>query len=198
MSPQRSARLAFLINEIRACRVCAADLPMGPRPILAASEQATILIAGQAPGAKVHASGVPWDDASGDTLRAWMDIDRETFYDVAKVAIVPMGFCYPGKGSSGDLPPRAECATHWHGRLMPLLTGIKLTLVIGAYAQDYHLGPRQKPTLTETVQAFREYLPGACVLPHPSPRNRPWLSKNPWFERECLPLVRKRIATVLR
>jgi uracil-DNA glycosylase len=197
MIAKRRSRLTVLLDEIRACTVCAGDLPLGPRPILAASATARVLLAGQAPGAKVHASGVPWDDASGDTLRAWLGLDRAAFYDPAKVAIVPMGFCYPGKGKSGDLPPRAECARHWHGTLLPLLTGVELTLVIGSYAQDYHLGSRQKPTLTETVRAFREYLPAICVLPHPSPRNRPWLAANPWFERECVPAIRARIAAAI-
>ena len=197
MTGKRTTRLTVLLGEIRACTVCAADLPLGPRPILAASATARVLLAGQAPGAKVHASGIPWDDASGDTLRAWLGMDRAAFYDPAKVAIVPMGFCYPGKGTSGDLPPRSECAPLWHGKLMALLTGVELTLVIGSYAQNYHLGARQKPTLTETVRAFREYLPAICVLPHPSPRNRPWLAANPWFERECVPAIRARIAAVM-
>jgi uracil-DNA glycosylase len=189
--------LRVLLDEIRACSICADSLPLGPRPILAASARATVLIAGQAPGAKVHASGVPWDDPSGNTLRVWMGIDRETFYDATKVAIVPMGFCYPGKGSSGDLPPRPECAAHWHTELLQRLTGVQLTLVIGTYAQGYHLRGRQKATLTETVHAFREYLPQICVLPHPAPRNRPWLTKHAWFEQECLPLLRARVAAVL-
>ncbi len=197
MTGKRRTRLTVLLDEIRACTICSAELPLGPRPILAASATTRVLLAGQAPGAKVHASGIPWDDASGDTLRAWLGLDRAAFYDPTKVAIVPMGFCYPGKGRSGDLPPRAECAAHWHGMLLPLLTGIELTLVIGSYAQDYHLGKRQKLTLTETVRAYKEYLPAICVLPHPSPRNRPWLAANPWFERTCLPMIRARIAAVL-
>jgi uracil-DNA glycosylase len=194
---RRSPKLAVLLDEIRACRACEADLPLGPRPILAATAQARVLLAGQAPGAKVHETGVPWNDASGDRLRDWLGIDRETFYDPRKLAIVPMGFCYPGKGRSGDLPPRPECAERWHARLLPLLTGIRLTLLIGSHAQAYHLGARQQPTLTETVRAFRSYLPRICVLPHPSPRNQPWLRANPWFERDCLPLVRAALARAL-
>jgi uracil-DNA glycosylase len=197
MATSRTRSLPVLLDEIRACTVCAGSLPLAPRPILAASAKSSILIAGQAPGVKAHTSGTPWDDASGDILRTWMGIDRATFYDASKIAIVPMGFCYPGKGASGDLPPRPECASHWHAELLRRLTGVRLTLVIGTYAQAYHLGDRRKPTLTETVHAFREYLPRICVLPHPSPRNRPWLAKNAWFERECLPLVRARIASVL-
>ncbi|MEZ4399212.1 MAG: uracil-DNA glycosylase family protein [Kofleriaceae bacterium] len=194
-APRRSPKLARLLEDIRACQVC--DLPHGRRPILAASATARVLLAGQAPGSKVHARGVPWDDASGDTLRAWLGVDRATFYDADRFAIVPMGFCYPGKGRSGDLPPRPECAQTWHGTLMPLLKGVELTVVIGSYAQAYHLGDRAKPTLTETVRAFHDYLPRLCVLPHPSPRNRPWLARNPWFEAELVPLLRARVAATL-
>ncbi|HEY4059704.1 MAG TPA: uracil-DNA glycosylase family protein [Kofleriaceae bacterium] len=194
---RRERSLPVLLDAIRACNVCA-DLPLGPRPIVAASASASILLAGQAPGLKVHDTGIPWNDPSGDTLRAWMGVDRDTFYDPKQVAIVPMGFCYPGKGKSGDRPPRSECAEHWHAELLGQLKNVQLTLVIGSYAQAYHLGDRAKPTLTETVHAFHEYLPRQCVLPHPSPRNRPWLSANPWFERECLPKLRTRIAAVLK
>lgn len=192
---RRSSKLSVLLDEIRACRVC--DLPLGPRPIVAASVTARVLLAGQAPGAKVHATGIAWNDASGDRLRDWLGLDRDTFYDPDRIAIVPMGFCYPGKNRSGDLPPRPECAKHWHGKLLPQLSNIQIRLLIGAHAQAYHLGARQKSTLTETVQAFPEYLPQICVLPHPSPRNQPWLTRNPWFERDCLPRVRAAIAKAL-
>lgn len=187
--------LKVLLGEIRACQVC--DLPLGRRPIVAAAPGARILLAGQAPGARVHVSGIPWDDASGNTLREWLGMNRVTFYDANQIAIVPMGFCYPGKGHSGDLPPRAECAETWHHRLLPKLTNLELTVVIGAHAQAYHLGQRQKASVTETVRSFRKYLPRYCVLPHPSPRNRPWLVRNPWFETELLPKLRARVRDVL-
>lgn len=186
-------RLAVLLDEVRACRHCEAALPLGPRPVLRAGATARLLIVGQAPGTRVHATGVPWNDPSGDRLRQWLGMDREVFYDEARVAIVPMGFCYPGKGPSGDLPPRRECAELWHPRLLPLLTEIKLVLLVGAYAQRYFLGARRKPTLTETVRAYRDYLPTHFALPHPSPRNTLWLKRNPWFEEECVPALREQV-----
>ncbi|MFN0246675.1 MAG: uracil-DNA glycosylase family protein [Kofleriaceae bacterium] len=194
---RRKVTLPLLLDEIRACRICEDELPHGPRPIVVASATAPILLAGQAPGARVHASGVAWDDPSGDRLRGWLAIDRATFYDPARLAIVPMGFCYPGTSSSGDLPPRHECREAWHARLLPLLTGVRLTIVIGQYAQDYHLGDRQKANLTETVRAFAEYLPAMCVVPHPSPRNARWLAKNRWFERDCVPQLRSAVRRAL-
>jgi uracil-DNA glycosylase len=182
-----------LQKEVRACTLCAAYLPLGPRPILQIHGDAQILIAGQAPGRKVHASGIPFQDASGDRLRQWMGVDAATFYDPKKIAILPMGFCYPGAGKSGDLPPRPECAPAWRMKLMALLCEVKLTLVIGRYAQAWHLGEHQRPTLTDTVQAWREYWPSNLPLPHPSPRNNIWLKRNPWFEREVLPALRRRV-----
>ena len=190
--------LSQLLTEIRGCQVCEAQLPCGPRPVLAAHEDSRLLIIGQAPGRRVHDSGIPWDDPSGERLREWMGIGSEDFYDPAKVAIVPMGFCYPGTGKSGDLPPRSECAELWHDLLLGELRGAKLTLIIGQYAQKYRLGKDRKPTLTQTVRAWKEYRPACLVLPHPSPRNNIWLKKNPWFEQEVLPYLKKRVTQILR
>jgi uracil-DNA glycosylase len=190
--------LEILTREIRACRLCEAHLPLGPRPVLRTSTTARILIAGQAPGTKVHASGVPWDDASGERLRAWLGLDRETFYDETRIAIVPMGFCYPGRGASGDRPPRPECARTWHPRLLPLLPQVELVLAVGQYAQAYFLGDTRGPTLTDTVRDFAAHLPRVAPLPHPSPRNVAWFKRNPWFERECVPAVRALVAARLR
>lgn len=189
---------ADLLAEIRACRVCEEFLPHGPRPVLAASPTVRLLIVGQAPGRKVHESGIAWQDISGDRLRKWLAVDKETFYNDAKVALVPTGFCFPGSGNSGDLPPRPECAPLWKPRLRPELNQVRLTLVVGAYAQAEELGDRAKPTLTETVRAWREYGPDVIPLPHPSPRNRPWLRKNPWFESELLPELRGSVRAALR
>ncbi len=177
--------------------MCADALPLGPRPVLQAGAGARLLIVGQAPGTKVHASGVPWDDASGERLRTWLGIDRETFYDASKVAIVPMGFCYPGRGAGGDNPPRPECAPRWHARLLAQLPDVQLTLLIGQYAQRYFLGDRRKATLTETVEAWREYAPAFVPLPHPSPRNQPWFARHAWFEHDVLPALRERVAATL-
>jgi uracil-DNA glycosylase len=182
-----------LLTEIRACRLCEAHLPLGPRPVLRASATSRLLIVGQAPGTKVHASGIPWDDASGKRLREWLGMDSDTFYDASRIAIVPMGFCYPGKHGSGDAPPRPECRANWHPRLLPLLKNVKLTLLIGQYSQDYFLGKRRKTTLTETVAAWREYMPAHLPLPHPSPRNIGWFKANPWFERDVVPALRERV-----
>jgi uracil-DNA glycosylase len=187
-----------LLRRVRACTLCAAHLPLGPRPVLRIDPRATILIAGQAPGTKVHASGIPFQDASGDRLREWMGIDAATFYDETQIAIVPMGFCYPGTGKSGDLPPRPECAATWRAPLMAVLANVKLTLVIGQYAQAWHLGDRQKPTLTETVRAWRDYWPAMLPLPHPSPRNNIWLKRNDWFGDEVLPRLRRRVRELIR
>ncbi|WP_434626930.1 uracil-DNA glycosylase family protein [Chromobacterium sp. CV08] len=188
--------LEGLLTEIAACRACEASLPCGPRPVLRAAASSRILLAGQAPGRKVHESGVPWDDASGKRLREWLSVDADTFYDPACFAIVPMGFCYPGTGSNGDLPPRPECSRLWHPRLLPLLGRVELVLAVGAYAQAYHL-PARKRTLTETVAAWREYWPAVVPLPHPSPRNQMWLARNRWFEAELLPALRGRVGEVL-
>ncbi|GLQ06922.1 uracil-DNA glycosylase family protein [Sneathiella chinensis] len=186
-----------LLRDIRACTLCAEVLPEGPRPVVQASESARILVVGQAPGRRVHETGIPFNDPSGDRLRDWMGVDRETFYDVSRVNVVPMGFCYPGTGASGDLPPRPECAKAWRAQLMAAMKGVELTLVIGQYAIAWHLGTRRRKTLTETVQAWRDYWPDHVVLPHPSPRNNVWLKRNPWFEGDVLPPLRERIRELL-
>lgn len=178
-----------LLLDIAACRHCEAYLPHSPRPVLRAAPNSRILLAGQAPGRKVHESGIPWQDASGERLRDWLGVDAAQFYDASRFAIVPMGFCYPGAGRSGDLPPRPECRALWHPRLMPLLRDVRLVLAVGEYAQAYHL-PQRNKTLTETVAAWREYWPAVVPLPHPSPRNQLWLRRNPWFESELLPALR--------
>lgn len=187
-----------LLREIRTCQVCAEHLPQGPRPIVAASSQSKIIIIGQAPGSRVHESGIPWNDPSGDRLRSWMNIDKTTFYDVSKIALVPMGFCYPGTGSSGDLPPRPECAPLWHHLLLESMPHIQLTLLFGKYAQHYYLKNNTYPSLTETVAHYTEYLPHFLPMPHPSPRNNAWLKKNPWFVRELIPLLRKKVKHILK
>jgi uracil-DNA glycosylase len=190
--------LAALLREIRACQVCAAHLPLGPRPILRAKASARLLIIGQAPGTKVHESGIPWNDRSGDRLRDWLQLDREDFYDESRVAIVPMGFCYPGVDKNGgDRPPRKECAPLWHDRVMRRLPNIALTLLVGSYAQAYYLEARRQATMTATVRAWRQYLPGCLPLPHPSWRNIGWLKRNPWFEGELLPNLRGRVGMLL-
>ncbi|MCX7042522.1 MAG: uracil-DNA glycosylase family protein [Gammaproteobacteria bacterium] len=189
--------LDLLLRDVRACRLCEEHLPMGPKPVLRASATARLLIVGQAPGTLVHASGIPWNDASGMRLRGWLGVDRDTFYDEGKIAIVPMGFCYPGRGNSGDLPPRPECSKTWHPRLLPLLPEVKLVLAIGQYAQVYFLGDTRKKSLTDTVQAWREYAPRVFPLPHPSPRNVAWFKHNPWFDAEVLPALRDQVSAVL-
>lgn len=186
-----------LLRDIRACRLCEAQLPLGPKPVLRASASARLLIVGQAPGTRVHASGIPWNDASGIRLRHWLGIERERFYDERDVAIVPMGFCYPGTGTSGDLPPRPECAATWHARLLPLLPRIELTLLIGHYAQAWFLGARRQGTLTDTVRDYASYLPSQIPLPHPSPRNQLWLKANPWFETDLVPVLQARVRETL-
>ena len=183
-----------LLTEVRACTLCADHLPLGPRPVLQVHPAARILIAGQAPGSKVHASGIPFDDASGDRLRGWMGIDKPTFHDATRIAVLPMGFCFPGTGKSGDLPPRAECAATWRDRLLDAMPGIELTLVIGQYAQTWHMRGIVGATLTDTVHAWRDHWPAVVPMPHPSPRNNLWLKRNPWFETELVPLLRKRVA----
>lgn len=189
--------LQSLLAEVRACRLCEASLPLEPRPVLRASETARLLVVGQAPGTLVHGSGIPWNDASGMRLRDWLHIDRDAFYDESRVAIVPMGFCYPGRGASGDLPPRPECSQTWHPRLLPMLGEVRLVLAIGQYAQQYFLGAQRKKTLTDTVRAWEDYAPRYFPLPHPSPRNIAWFQHNPWFEREVLPALRERVAIAL-
>lgn len=191
--------LDTLLAEIRACQLCAAQLQDGVRPVLQASASSRLLIVSQAPGRKVHATGIPFNDVSGDRLRDWLGVDRDTFYEAQRIAIVPMGFCFPGSGRNGDLPPRPECAPTWHPRLLPMLKRVQLTLAIGQYAQTGILGDRCGPSLTDTMQAWREHLArGVLPLPHPSPRNRAWLKRNPWFETELLPVLRSEVAHVLR
>ncbi len=188
----------LLLRQIRACRICEAHLDLGPRPVVQASASSRILIVSQAPGRKVHETGIPFNDLSGRRLRQWMGMDDATFYDPRSVAIVPMGFCFPGSGKNGDLPPRPECAKTWHPRLLPLLDAVELTLVIGQYALTGMLGARRKHNLTETVHAWREYIDdGYLPLPHPSPRNQMWLRRNPWFEAELLPELRRRVTHAL-
>lgn len=188
--------LPALLREIRACTRCADHLPLGPRPVLQAQAGARILIAAQAPGRKVHASGLPFDDASGNELRRWLGISREQFYDASRVAIVPMGFCYPGSGKSGDLPPRPECAPAWRAALLAELEQVQLRLVIGRYAQVYHF-PAHTQSLTALVAAWRTHWPAVLPLPHPSPRNRLWFTRNPWFETELLPQLQARVAALM-
>lgn len=178
-----------LLSEVRACRLCEPHLPLGANPIIQASPSAKLLIIGQAPGTKVHHSSVPWNDPSGDRLREWLQLDKSTFYDPSKIAIMPMGLCYPGKGSSGDLPPRKECAPQWHQPVLDQLPNVTMTLLIGQYAQNYYLKDKPK-TLTETVQQWQRWAPRYLPLPHPSPRNTLWLKKNPWFEQEVVPFIR--------
>ena len=192
------SKLDQLLAEVRACRICAAHLPLGPRPVLRAKRSARILIIGQAPGTKVHDSGVPWDDRSGDRLRDWLAIDRETFYDDRQIAIIPMGFCYPGRDKNGgDNPPRPECAPEWHPKLLPALTGVTLTLLVGSYAQTHYLGKRRGRTMTETVERWQEYLPQYLPTPHPSWRTTGWVRKNPWFETEVVPVLRTHVTAAL-
>jgi uracil-DNA glycosylase len=192
-----SGELEHLLREIRACRICAEHLPLGPNPVLRAGADAQLLIVSQAPGTRVHATGIPWSDASGRRLRDWLQIDTATFYDEQRVAIVPMGFCYPGRSGSGDAPPRPECRATWHPRLLPLLPKVRLTLLVGQHAQAHVLGIRRKPSLGETVRAWRDYLPAHLPLPHPSPRNVGWFKANPWFEGEVLPVLRARVHALL-
>ena len=196
MSAGNHSTLESLLNAVRGCRACEGELPLGPRPVLRAAASARVLIVGQAPGARLHASGIPWDDASGARLRQWMGIDTAGFYDASWIAIIPMGLCYPGRGKSGDLPPRRECAGLWLESLLSWLPRIELTLLVGLHAQRHFLGARRKRTLTETTRAWREYAPDYVPLPHPSARNTPWFKGNPWFEEELLVALRARIATV--
>ncbi|MFM0341290.1 uracil-DNA glycosylase family protein [Paraburkholderia fungorum] len=197
MTATQTIPLDKLLREIRACTICAGVLPHSPRPIVVASAESRVLIIGQAPGARVHASGIPWSDASGARLRNWLGVSDETFYDASKFALVPMGFCFPGRGTSGDLPPRPECAAHWHRALLAQLKAVRLTVVIGQYAQRFALGDGYGPSLTDTLLRWREYGPGVIPLPHPSPRNIAWFKRNPWFEADVLPTLRVRVAEAL-
>jgi uracil-DNA glycosylase len=192
------AKLAACLREIRACTVCAAELPLGPRPVVRGTVSSRLLITSQAPGTRVHETGLSFNDRSGDVLRSWLGIDREIFYDESRVAIVAMGFCYPGRAANGgDLPPRKECAPLWHARLLPLFPAIELNLLVGSYAIDYYLRESRKPTMTETVRAWREYGPHYFPLPHPSWRNVLWMRQNPWYEAEVLPDLRARVRVAL-
>ena len=187
-----------LLAEISNCQLCAEHLTEhGVRPVVTAHAKSKIIIIGQAPGIIVHRSGIPWDDKSGENLRSWMDIDKETFYDTKQIAIVPMGFCYPGKGKTGDLPPRKECAPQWHPQLLKKMKQVELVLLIGKYAQDHYLINDNTKTLTERVKNFKQYLPDYFVLPHPSPRNNIWQAKNAWFKKEVLPALKKKVGGIL-
>jgi uracil-DNA glycosylase len=194
----RAAALAALVEKARACRVCEAHLPLGPRPVLRASATAKLLIVGQAPGTKVHVSGIPWNDASGDRLRRWLDLDRDLFYDESRIAIMPMGLCYPGVDKNGgDSPPRPECAPLWHPPLLALMPQVELVLLVGSHAQAWYLGKQRRKSMTDTVAAWRDYLPRFIPTPHPSWRNTGWLKQNPWFEAELVPELRRRVAGML-
>lgn len=197
--------LRDLLAEIRSCRHCEQTLPLGPNPVLRASSSARLLIVGQAPGTRVHATGIPWNDPSGDRLRQWLALTPEQFYDESQIAIVPMGFCYPGRGKSGDLPPAPDCAPLWHRRLLNLMPRLELLLLVGSYAQSYYLGSNPdgsnpapaRASLTERVQRWRDFGPRYFPLPHPSPRNTLWLRRNPWFDDEVVPALRARVREVL-
>lgn len=186
-----------LLSEIRQCRICENSLPHEPNPILSGSSNSKLLIIGQAPGKKVHETSVPWDDPSGRLLRKWLGISDSNFYNPDFVALVPMGFCYPGKGKTGDLPPRKECEQAWHSQVMGRLKNVELTILIGHYAQKHYLKDKFKTNLTETVRSFEECLPSVFPLPHPSPRNRFWITKNPWFEKDLIPILRRKIDQLL-
>lgn len=187
-----------LIKEISKCNICKEHLKLGPKPIVSAHRKSKIVVIGQAPGSIVHNTGIPWNDKSGKNLRKWMGIDEIDFYNSQKIAIIPMGFCYPGKGNSGDLPPRKECAPLWHNQLLDLLDEVELILLIGKYAQDYYLKRDAKKTITENVKNYQEYLPKYFPLPHPSPRNNIWQAKNEWFSRLIIPELQKEIKRILK
>ena len=186
-----------LLAEIRQCTICKDELPYAPRPVLQASAKSRILIIGQAPGQKVHDTGIPWDDASGNELRRWLGVSKDQFYDSNIFALVPMGFCYPGKGTSGDMPPRPECAPAWHNKVLSSMKQISLTILIGQYSQKHYLASNMKPSLTENVKAFKEFLPQYLPLVHPSPRNKIWQKKNPWFEKEVVPELQQIVTQLI-
>ena len=185
-----------LLDQVKRCTICQ-NLPLGPRPVVSAHPKSKIIIVGQAPGTAVHASGIPWDDTSGKNLRSWMGIEKEEFYKTEDIAIVPMGFCYPGRGKSGDLPPRKECAPQWHDLIISLIEDVQLVILIGKYAQDYYLDKSDKRNLTDRVRNYKDYLPKYFVLPHPSPRNNIWQSKNEWFRRDVLPELKVTISELI-
>ncbi len=192
-------KLSSLLADIRACRICERHLSHGVRPIIHASYRARICIVAQAPGIRVHETGISFNDPSGDRLREWMGIGRDVFYDEDKVAIIGMGFCFPGfDAHGGDLPPRKECAEAWQDKLFAALPVFDLTLLIGSYAFDWHLKRRAKKNVSETVKAWRDYTPGLLPLPHPSWRNNAWLAKNPWFAKDLLPYLRRRVKQALK
>lgn len=191
------SEFSALMQRILACQTCAKNLPLAPKPILQTDPRASILIAGQAPGRRAHDCGVPFDDASGDRLRSWLGVDRATFYDPARFAIVPMGFCYPGKGRGGDAPPRPECAEQWHTPLLEALPNIQLTLVLGRYALAYHLPQYRRSTVTDAVGDWQSLWPRYLALPHPSPRNQAWFKRNRWFEEEVLPSLRAQVSILV-
>ena len=188
--------LRKLAAEAAACRIC--EKSLDPRPVFRVGPNARLLIVGQAPGRRVHETGIPWNDPSGDVLRAWLAMDRDTFYDTSRIAIVPAGLCYPGTVDGADLPPPPQCAPLWQPRFRAALPRLSLTLLVGSYAQKHYLGERRKPTLGETVRAFREYLPEFLPLPHPSWRNKAWLARNPWFEKDVIPALRRRVNACIR
>ena len=189
--------ISALIFEAKRCRICENSLPLGPRPVFSLHPKSKILVIGQAPGTKVHATGIPWNDPSGEELRRWMGVDRSLFYNPEIFGIMPMGFCYPGRGKGGDMPPRPECAPTWHEPMRAEIPEVQLTLLIGQYAQKYYLGASRKLTLTATVKSFEDYLPDFFPLVHPSPRNRMWQRRNPWFEEWVVPALRERIYALI-
>ena len=191
--------LETTIAAARACTICARQLPLGPRPVLLVRATSRLLIVSQAPGTRVHETGLPFNDRSGDRLRDWLGIDRDTFYGHPRLGIMPVGLCYPGvDAKGGDKPPMKVCAPTWHPRIRPLLTEVKLALLVGSYAQAFYLGRRRRDSMTETIAAWRDYLPDFLPLPHPSWRNTAWLKRNPWFERDVLPVLRRRVRTLLK
>ena len=189
--------LDALLTQVRACQLCAAHLPNPPKPVIRVGLDAKILVVGQAPSTRVHATGLPWNDASGKRLRSWLQIEPEIFYDTRYLSIMPMGLCYPGKGKSGDLPPRPECAPLWHSQVLAELPQIQLKLLIGQYAQRYYLGKNGYKTLTDNVKHWAEFMPDCLPLPHPSPRNQLWLKRNPWFEQDVVPVLRQRVKQLI-
>lgn len=196
MSTNDTIACSSLLRKIRACRHCD-NLPLGPKPILQLNSQAKLLIVGQAPGRVTHNKGRPFDDASGDRLRRWLGVNRDEFYDASKVALVPMGFCYPGSSKAGDLPPRPECADQWRQQVLAKLTSLELTLIMGRYALDWHLPQAKGRSITKIVSDWQQFWPDSLPLPHPSPRNNRWLSKNPWFERDLIPALQSRVSELL-